>query len=990
MNPSLEGDADSCKTLVITKMTTTLPGDIPSMPLDSEGASEWADFLQAYARGQYPHDSPPKPPQQLPQDPPMSPAREPKDLPAFEEPLYPLGKIPPEFAQTIFDFYRVFGFLPPPRAEEEALRTRMIQGYNLQRADQLANFDRCTSLVNAFFNRPCVFSLFKGNVQTMVSICGDFPAEPGLVLPPETCFCGHVLLRRDSQVVELGEVESDWRFKGNPYCINGTIKGYVGIPILLQVDPSSLDEESTLAVGVLAVVDGKPIPPLTPAQTKIMKDLAAMLSVQLRSTWEGWRRGSESRLRTSVTEFLTKALVNPTPTSPSPTVSHSDVPVSPSTPPAQPFPEILDESARHLHKMLEADLAVIIDLTPFHALERPRDGLSFSWLDNSQEPRVKARHGKKVLASSLHPRYRGWDERFRSPSAMQHLAAFLTLHAKTGQTVFDDKLDTQCSALSGLEELLPARMAHLAIPFYSANRPDLLVLVASANPFFSFCPSQITYASNLGVILVAHFVQARIVEADAAKTTFVSQISHELRTPLHGLLGQLELLKESIISGDMAQAPGLLESADHCAVVLKDFVNDVLDFGTMTQINPMSIHDANVKPRSSATTDLAMLVVETAQSCWQKRRQWHPSTPRTSSSIKLVVQHQDCAPNTWKATFDVSGVRRILYNLISNSIKYTTAGTISVSLRALYRDVEAGRRMIELKVQDTGCGIPTAFMDRLFEPFTQADSFQPGAGLGLHITKVLVERMHGEISVQSQVGTGSTFTITLPVEHDGCENSPGPPKVCRYVVTDGPLSPLPQSYNNGWCPLAANDRIVNRASSNMTNVAVKCDLNVVAQHVDGVVVNGNTGRRPSLQINTSVMNADNKPSMLRVLVVDDNSISRRMLVTMLKRLNISYAQAEDGVEAVEMFKTYRPHLVWTDVSMPRMDGVTAAGEMRKVEENLCLPPSYIVAITGLGATDEQIRKEALLGRASLNEWLVKGQSNLRDLRKTLTIAQRSL
>ncbi|KAF8580357.1 hypothetical protein K439DRAFT_1662824 [Ramaria rubella] len=1004
--------------------------------LDDDAVTAWVQFLQGYSRGHVMHHNSPKPPSQLPKA--LVTSRPgPKPMPSFSVPLYPDGKIRPEVAIAVARFYAEFNFLPPPRAEAEPLRTRIIKGYNLDRPDQLANFDRCTALVHTFFDRVCTFSLFKDNVQVVVSVAGDFPVDPGYEMVPETGICSHVVLRRDCKVVELGEIQRDWRFEGNPLCSgDGLVKGYVGVPIMLEVDPSAVPEDSTpLAVGVLAVMDSQPIPPLTPVQIKVLEDLTGMLSVQIRSTWEGWRRGTDARLRTSVTDFLNKALVHSNRSYPLPILTHPTVPVPSTSPPSPTLPAILDEAAHELRNMLDADLALIIDLTPFHALDEPHNGLSFNWLNNSQEPRVKPRRGKRVLGCSLNKQYDEWINKFRSPEAMRHLAAFLTLHARTHQTVFDSKATPEQDdpALSGLEPLLPAQMAHLAIPFYSANRPDLLLLVASANPFVSFSPTQITYASNLGVILVAHYVQTRIVEADAAKTTFVSQIrylviyrkfviTHELRTPLHGLLGQLELLKDAISANDLTQVPSLLESANHCAVVLQDFLNDVLDFGTMAQSNPMSIGDADTRPRGHMTTDMAALVVETAQLCWLKRRQWSPvsnSSETASPTVKLLVYYQDCSPDTWHVTFDASGLRRILYNLISNSLKCTSTGTISVSLRPLYRQVGDHRHMVELQVQDTGCGIPPAFIDRLFEPFTQADSFRPGAGLGLHITKMLVERMDGDISVQSQLGLGSTFTVIFPVQRSEIiPFTPTDEKLLCYSITDAQPSPLPQIPISG-CPQAHRVGVVNGAVIDIQDTVKRDKESQEEQTLAGistVVQNDNTAVKPNPQVHGVLASGESAESgTLRVLVVDDNTISRRILVTMLRKLNISYAQAENGIEAIEVFRIFKPHVVWTDVSMPMMDGVviiamsyrlwtdisnysycsyqTAAREMRKIEETQGLPPSYTERryhqLWQLRDW-EHIRKEALLGGAALDEWLVKGQSNLRDLRKTLTSVERNL
>ncbi|KAJ7089182.1 hypothetical protein B0H15DRAFT_839790 [Mycena belliarum] len=121
-----------------------------------------------------------------------------------------------------------------------------------------------------------------------------------------------------------------------------------------------------------------------------------------------------------------------------------------------------------------------------------------------------------------------------------------------------------------------------------------------------------------------------------------------------------------------------------------------------------------------------------------------------------------------------------------------------------------------------------------------------------------------------------------------------------------------------------------------------------------------------------------------------HAISRKILVAMLKRLNATAYQAEDGLAALDVFEEVHPHVVWTDVSMPRMDGVTSAKEMRRMEREKGWAPCHIVAITGLGLTDEHIRREALLGPAALDGWLIKGQTNMNSLKKSLVAVRLKL
>lgn len=169
------------------------------------------------------------------------------------------------------------------------------------------------------------------------------------------------------------------RFQRNPWCAvdNNGVKGYVGVPITLEVDPSNPHDSERVTVGVLALMSNRPFLKLTDTQTKVLDDLSGMLSVQLRSTWEGWRRGKETRLRNAVSQFLEKALVEPSQR------AMVDAETAMAEPPVQgsgsgrntprsvevvsATASLLANAAQQLQDLLEADFAIVIDLSSFHA-----------------------------------------------------------------------------------------------------------------------------------------------------------------------------------------------------------------------------------------------------------------------------------------------------------------------------------------------------------------------------------------------------------------------------------------------------------------------------------------------------------------------------------------------------------------------------------------------------------------------------------------------
>ncbi|KAJ6473540.1 hypothetical protein C8R47DRAFT_1144751 [Mycena vitilis] len=994
---------------------------------DSDPLAQWTLFLRDYAKGiQRP---PPPPLVQVACEENMD-----SSLPAFDIPLYPPGEITRETAQIIAEFHARHGFLPPPRADEEAVRLQTIQEYNLFREDQASNFARCSSLVNSFFPFApvCTISLFHNAVQVVVSKAGSFPVILGEELVTETSICGHVVLKKNGEVTELGETTSDWRFAGNPWCsVETGVKGYVGVPITLEIDPSDPQYSERINVGVIALMSNIPIPKLSDSQRKVLDDLSSMLSGQLHSTWEGWRRGKETRLRNAVSLFLQTALVETSQQAIMDTaITKAPVQGAPGGCDAiAPTTDLFTDAAAQLRELLEADFVVIVDLTSFHATKASGNRKrSHSWVDG----RGSRRTGRRILSSSISPQYCELEGQFETPEAMAAVAKFLDTYFVTGRSAFSG-----CSVGgSGFEGLLSAlsptssfpaaqrgtkaagvadTVPHIALPFYSANQPNLLIVVASATPFFTFQPADVTFVSNLGVMLVAHLAQRTIVQADAAKTAFVSQISHELRTPLHGLLGQLDLVRDSFESGELSTVPALLDSAEYCGSALRDIVDDVLDFGKM-----QSLHDTNVRSRH-VLVDLAQVIMENARSCWLRRLRWHtvsaPSSgSRTSQFVQLAVEYEDRSMlKDWWVSLDAPGFIRILNNLVTNSLKYTAEGLITVSLVSGYGEDDEGHAtpQIILRVEDTGRGIAPEFMAKLFDPFTQADSFSPGAGLGLHITKSIVDRMSGTISVESRPDSGSIFTVVFPVKDIGVAAAGKPRAMRRMFISSEPTTkhqdlPLSPSLTDekdekrlGYPPSpttaetearvpptpSPSPPVTSDGNSDSDDPAPATPTTLTPAKHEAEIASPLSPLSPTS--GPPAVNSDNEHEPhLTILVVDDNAISRKILVAMLKRLNVTTHQADDGINALEVFREVHPHVVWTDVSMPRMDGVTAAGEMRKIERESGWKASHIVAITGLGLTDENIRREALLGPAALDGWLIKGQTNLKALKESLAAVRR--
>lgn len=282
-----------------------------------------------------------------------------------------------------------------------------------------------------------------------------------------------------------------------------------------------------------------------------------------------------------------------------------------------------------------------------------------------------------------------------------------------------------------------------------------------------------------------------------------------------------------------------------------------------------------------------------------------------------------------------------MLNGLTNAIKFTKSGRISLSLSAS-EDSES----FTCRISDTGPGIDPKFSVRVFEPFTKADSFTPGAGLGLFITRTLAARMDGTISLNSLPGSGALFQAVLPAK-------------LQPRAGDGPVKVL--------------------------RTTVKPRVNP-----DPLVLSAQAMQLSPMAESPSPMDAG---APVRVLLADDNDIGRRILSALLDQIGkkepVQVAQGVDGVEALDLFRTFRPHLVLTDVSMPRMDGITAASEMRAWEVQQGRTPSRIYAVTGLGSSDPRLKTEALRGSAALDGWLIKGQVKLSRIKEIVSEVRQS-
>jgi len=428
---------------------------------------------------------------------------------------------------------------------------------------------------------------------------------------------------------------------------------------------------------------------------------------------------------------------------------------------------------------------------------------------------------------------------------------------------------------------------------------------------------------------------------DQLKDEFLANTSHELRTPLNGIIGIAETL--------MAGATGELSPKTrlNLAIVaasgrrLSNLVNDILDFSKLRH------QDIELQLRPVGVRAIAEIVLALSQ-------------PLVGTKdLQLLNTIPEDLP---LAQADENRLQQIFYNLIGNAIKFTEAGAIEVSaaLSDLEREGRQGDKgtrgqgeeltslpetrnpkpdtLIEITVRDTGIGIPKEKRDRIFESFEQADGSTAreygGTGLGLAVTKKLVELHSGLLTVESTPGEGSTFTFTLPIASE-------------------------QS-----APVAATGLKLSQLRDEPTPLLAIADSSEPSS-ID-----------PKL--------ASEQQSQT-ILIVDDEPVNRQVFRNYLSLANYAIAEASSGPEALAMLENgFKPDLILLDVMMPRRTGYEVTKKIRATWNASELPIILLTAknqvsdlVVGLevGANDyltKPIAKDELLAR-------IKTHLNLRQL-----------